>query len=77
LSAFAPQGGWQSLFLGTTTPGTYTAFNAASGGSAPAAPDQLTITAQPEPASPMLLAGGLAILAALALRRTTVPASLR
>ena len=48
-------------------------FNAVSYGSAPAARDQLTITAQAEPASPMLLAGALAILAALALRRTTAP----
>jgi len=43
LSAFAPEGGWQSLFLGATGPGTYTAFNAASDGSAPPAPDKLTI----------------------------------
>jgi len=62
LSAFAPAGGWQSLFLGTTAPGTYTAFNAAAEGSAPAAPDQLTITASPEPASLVLLAGGLVVL---------------
>jgi hypothetical protein len=69
LGAFAPDGGWQSLFLGATAPGTYTAFNAASEGSAPAAPGQLTITALPEPASPVLFAGGVAALAALALQR--------
>jgi len=67
LSAFAPEGGWQSLFLGATAPGTYTAFNAASGGSAPAAPDQLSITELPEPASLVLFAAGLAVLAAIAL----------
>ena len=38
LSAFAPQGGWQSLLFGITTPGTYTAFNAVADGSAPPAP---------------------------------------
>lgn len=43
VAAFAPEGGWQSLFFGITGPGTYTAFNAASQGSAPAAPDILTI----------------------------------
>lgn len=71
IGAFAPDGGWQSLFLGATAPGTYTAFNAASQGSAPPAPDQLTIDALvvPEPASSGLFAGGLAIMAALALRR--------
>jgi len=68
LSAFAPAGGWQSLFLGATAPGTYTAFNAASDGSAPAAPDHLTITGLPEPASPVLFVSGL-VLTALALVR--------
>jgi len=43
LSAVGSEGGWQSLFLGATAPGTYTAFNAVSDGSAPAAPDRLTI----------------------------------
>ena len=67
LSAFAPDGGWQSLFFGATAPGTYTAFNAVSNGSAPAAPDQLIIIAPvPEPASLVLLACGLALLAVLA-----------
>jgi hypothetical protein len=66
LSAFAPDGGWQSLFFGTTAPGTYTAFNAVGNGSAPAAPNQLTITAQLEPASWALFAGGAAILAGFA-----------
>ena len=69
LSAFAPEGGWQSLFLGTTKPGTYTAFNAASDGSAPAAPDELNIATLPEPASLGLFASSLAILAALTLGR--------
>jgi hypothetical protein len=63
LSAFAPAGGWQSLFFGETAPGTYTAFNAVSNGSAPAAPDQLTITALPEPATPVLFGTGLGFLA--------------
>jgi hypothetical protein len=40
----APDGAWQSLFFGGFTPGTYTAFNAASQGAAPAAPDLLTIS---------------------------------
>ena len=66
LSAFAPNGGWQSLFFGATAPGTYTAFNAVSNGSAPAAPDQLTILALPEPASWALFYGGVAILTAYA-----------
>ena len=69
LGAFAPNGGWQSLFLGATAPGTYTAFNAASQGSAPAAPDQLTITELPEPASPVMFAAGLAVLSAWARER--------
>ena len=69
LSAFAPAGGWQSLFFGASASGTYTAFNAIAQGSAPAAPDQLTITALPEPASLLLFAGGMALLAALALSR--------
>ncbi len=68
LSAFSPEGGWQSLFFGATTPGTYTAFNAVSNGSAPAAPVRLTITDLPEPASSALFAGGLALLA-IALKR--------
>jgi hypothetical protein len=63
LSAFAPNGGWQSLFFGASAPGTYAAFNAASDGSAPTAPIQLTITELPEPATLPLLAAGLAILA--------------
>jgi hypothetical protein len=66
VGAFAPDGGWQSLFFGATAPGTYTAFNAASQGSAPAAPGQLTITELPEPTSLMLFAGGAALLAVLA-----------
>jgi hypothetical protein len=69
LSAFAPEGGWQSLFFGATAPGTYAAFNAVANGSAPAAPDQLTIASLPEPATPLLLAGGLLVLASMALRR--------
>ena len=69
LSAFAPNGGWQSLFFGATAPGSYTAFNAVSNGSAPPAPNLLTITAQPEPASWALFAGGAAILAAFARKR--------
>jgi hypothetical protein len=68
LSAFSPDGGWQSLFLGTITPGTYTAFNAASDGSAPPAPDQLTITDLPEPTTPILFACGLSILTIANLR---------
>ena len=65
LSAFAPDGGWQSLFLGETAPGTYTAFNAASDGSAPTAPGQLTITDLPEPATRWPFAAGLVVLAAV------------
>jgi len=61
LSAFAPDGGWQSLFLGGSAPGTYAAFNAASEGSAPAAPDVLTITAMPEPSTWALVLAGLAL----------------
>ncbi len=45
LTAFSPEGGWQSLFFGANAPGTFNAFNAVSNGSAPAAPDTLTITA--------------------------------
>jgi len=71
LSAFAPNGGWQSLFLGATGAGTYTAFNAATEGSAPAAPDQLTILVTPEPATLALSAGALTFLAAIASRRRT------
>ena len=69
LSAFAPDGGWQSLFFGAAAPGTYAAFNAISEGSAPPAPDQLTIIGQPEPASWALFCGGAAMLAAFARRR--------
>ncbi len=69
LAAFAPDGGWQSLFFGVNGPGAYTAFNAVSEGSAPAGPDQLTIAAQPEPASWALFAGGAAILALFARKR--------
>jgi hypothetical protein len=69
LSAFPPEGGWQSLFLGAAVPGTYAAFNAAADGSAPAAPDQLTITSLPEPASPLLFASGLMALVSMALNR--------
>jgi hypothetical protein len=69
LSAFAPEGGWQTLFFGATVPGTYAAFNAVTNGSAPAAPDRLTITSLPEPASPLLFAGGLLVLASMALNR--------
>jgi hypothetical protein len=70
LDAFSPDGGWQSLFFGVTGTGTFTAFNAASDGSAHAAPDQLTIADlpsgdTPEPASLVLLASGLAFLAVL------------
>jgi hypothetical protein len=66
LAAFSPDGGWQSLFFGATTPGTYSAFNAASEGSAPAAPNQLTIAFEsetPEPSGLVLLGSGLAVLA--------------
>jgi len=73
LSAFAPDGGWQSLFFGATAPGTYTAFNAVSEGSAPAAPGQLTISVLPEPVSPLLFAGGLGVLAALRFARNGTP----
>jgi hypothetical protein len=69
LSAFSPDGGWQSLFFGAAAPGTYTAFNAVSNGSAPSAPNQLTIVAQPEPASWALFALGVAILAVLSRKR--------
>jgi hypothetical protein len=69
LGAFAPDGGWQSLFFGANMPGGYTAFNGISEGSAAAAPTQLTITALPEPASPVLFSVGLAVVAALAWRR--------
>jgi len=72
LDAFSPDGGWQSLFLQSAPTGTFAAFNAASDGSAPAAPDQLTIgdldlpsSDTPEPASLVLLASGLAFLAVL------------
>jgi hypothetical protein len=66
LSASAPDGGWQSLFLAGSLPGTYAAFNAVSQGSAPAAPDRLTITAIPEPSNMSLIVDGLVILALLA-----------
>jgi len=69
LSAFAPAGGWQSLFFNATAPGTYTAFNAVANGSAPPAPDQLTIVLLPEPASWILCACGVAILAACSRKR--------
>ncbi len=69
LNASAPEGGWQSLFLGANAPGTYAAFNAVANGSAPAAPGQLTITSLPEPASSLLFAGGLLVLASMALNR--------
>ncbi len=69
VAAFAPDGGWQSLFFGANAPGTYNAFNAVSQGSAPAAPGELTITELPEPATPVLFGGGLAALAALSLYR--------
>jgi hypothetical protein len=69
VSAFAPEGGWQSLFFGATAPGTYAAFNAVANGSALPAPDQLTIAALPEPASWVLFAGGAALLAAFARKR--------
>jgi len=69
VSAFAPNGGWQSLFFGGTAPGAYTAFNAIANGSAPPAPTELTITALPEPASWALLAGGAAVLTAFARKR--------
>jgi hypothetical protein len=67
--AFAPDGAWQSLFLGATASGTYLAFNAIANRSAPAAPNELTITDLPEPATPALFAGGLAFLTALDLAR--------
>jgi hypothetical protein len=60
--ANAPDGAWQSLFFGSFGPGTYTAFNAASQGIAPAAPNELTVTLLPEPASLALFAVGLALL---------------
>jgi hypothetical protein len=77
VSAYAPDGGWQSLFLGATTPGTYGAYYADSSGSAPAGPDVLSITnlnpppppppaETPEPPSLIFLASGLALLAAFA-----------
>ncbi len=69
LSAFAPAAGWQSLFFGATAPGAYTAFNTAADGSAPAAPDELTITAQPEPSSWLLFIVGAALLAGSFRRR--------
>ena len=69
LTAFAPEGGWQSLFLGAAAFGTYTAFNAAANGSAPAAPNELAITNLPEPVSLALFGGGLAVLAGLETRR--------
>ncbi len=65
LSAFAPDGGWQSLFLGADTVGTFTAFNAVANGSAPAAPNQLAITNLPEPASVASFGGGMVALAGL------------
>ena len=61
LTAFAPDGGWQSLFVGASGPGAYTAFNAASNGSAPAAPGVLTITTPPEPSTLALVLAGLAL----------------
>lgn len=71
VSAFSPDGGMQSLFLGANAPGTYVAFNAVSDGNAPAAPEQLTIaslpgstnSALPEPESLALLGVGLLVLA--------------
>ena len=82
-SAFAPDGGWQSIFPGANAPGMYTAFNAAPNGSTPAAPDELTIAAEPVPemASTAMLAGGLAFLAAVIITagesgsRETVPSA--
>ncbi len=62
-NANAPDGAWQSLFFGSFGAGTYAAFDALSVGAAPAAPNELTITALPEPGSVALLAGGLAMLA--------------
>lgn len=69
LNAFAPGGGWQSLFFGATAAGTYTAFNAVANGSAPPAPNQLTILALPEPASWALFCGGVTLVVALAARK--------
>ena len=66
VGAVAPEGGWQSLFFGATTFGTYAAFNAASQGGAPAAPNELAITDLPEPVSLALVGGGLVALAGLA-----------
>jgi len=66
--ANAPDGAWQSSFFGSLGPGTYQAFNTVSVGSAPAAPNQLTVTLLPEPGSLALFAGGLAI---VVLRRRT------
>jgi hypothetical protein len=73
LSAFAPDGGWQSLFFGATGPGTYAAFNTASNGSAPAAPNQLTVIDLPEPTSLLLLAFGLTVLATARSNSSTQP----
>ena len=65
VTAFAPDGGWQSLFFGASGPGAYTAFNAASNGSAPAAPGVLTITTTPEPSTLALVLAGLALVSFL------------
>jgi hypothetical protein len=75
VSASAPDGGWQSIFLGAKAPGTYATFTNTSSGSAPAAPDQLKIVALtlpaavPEPSGLVLILGGLAGLAASRRRR--------
>jgi hypothetical protein len=68
-SIVAPQGAIQSLFQGAVTPGNYAAIGAQSLGNAPASPNQLIITAVPEPTGLALLGTGLAGLAVCGLRR--------
>lgn len=60
-SASAPDGAIQSTFLGAVTPGSFAAVGTQSLGNAPVSPDQLVITAVPEPATLALLGAGLAM----------------